>query len=150
MPQYATDIPFLRISALLAFLVVRSCPDCGIDALEGNDFVAGIDPTPGRDGMEVAFSQSTPLSSCDATAVDLPCSSHLITRSTRTLLNNDGHTFRYTRTISLLGHRSAARNKNGEPVCKKHNSPKDGCFAFKKQIVKLSKESVSVFAEQHS
>ncbi|KAK9895128.1 hypothetical protein P389DRAFT_172710 [Cystobasidium minutum MCA 4210] len=34
-----------------------------------------------------------------------------------------------------------SHNKNGDVVCKKHNSTKDGCFAFKKQIVKLNKDA---------
>lgn len=34
-----------------------------------------------------------------------------------------------------------ATNKNGEIVCKKHNQAKCACFAFKKQIVKLSKDA---------
>ncbi|KAL7009866.1 hypothetical protein EMMF5_000774 [Cystobasidiomycetes sp. EMM_F5] len=65
------------------------CNDCGIDTVEDNDFVAGIDHVEGREPIEVAFST----------------------------------------------------NKNGEYVCKKHSSTKDACFAFKKQIVKLSKDA---------
>lgn len=39
----------------LTLTLARRCDDCGVDTLEDNDFVAGIDHVEGREPLEVAF-----------------------------------------------------------------------------------------------
>lgn len=39
----------------MVFARLGSCDDCGVDTLEDNDFVAGVDHVEGREPLEVAF-----------------------------------------------------------------------------------------------